>query len=148
MTALFVQPNGASQCLANGFLIPATMPAAERLYGNKILAVYFASGILGQIMNYFWDSGSGGSSTAIFGIMGSLLIYIIRNRDLLLLPFAFIAGAGLLSSVAMIMSRDGHGVGLIAGALAAMMLPHEGMKFRKGKTDSFAAPDDPRGCPP
>jgi membrane associated rhomboid family serine protease len=93
------------------------MPAAERLYGRNILAVYFTSGIMGQIVNYFWDSGSEGSSTAIFGIMGSLLIYIIRNRNMLLLPFAFIAGIGLLSSVAMLISRGGHGVGIIIGAL-------------------------------
>jgi hypothetical protein len=34
-----------------------------------------------RIVTYFRDSGSGGSSRAIFGIMGSLLVYIIRNRD-------------------------------------------------------------------
>jgi hypothetical protein len=56
---------------------------------------------MGQIVHYFWNSGSGGSSKAIFGIMGSLIVYIIRNRKVLLLPFAFIAGAGLLSAVVM-----------------------------------------------
>jgi len=138
VTSLFVQPNGISQCLANGFLILAFMPAAERLYGRNILLVYFASGIVGQIVNYFWDSGSGGSSTAIFGVMGSLLIYIIRNRRVLLLPFTFIASAGLLSSVVMLVSRDGHGVGLIVGALVASMLPLAVMTFRSKETDTFA----------
>jgi hypothetical protein len=78
VTALFVQPNGIGQCLANGFLILAIMPAAEKLYGRNILTVYFASGIMGQIVNYFWDSGSGGSSTAIFGIIvGALVAFVL-----------------------------------------------------------------------
>jgi len=139
-TALFVQPNGISQCLANGFLILAFMPAAERLYGRSVLVVYFASGLVGQIVNYFWDSGSGGSSTAIFGLMGSLLIYIIRNRRVLLPPFVFIACAGLLPSIVMLVSRDGHGVGLIVGALLASILPFASMTFRGKKKNTFAAP--------
>ena len=134
VTALFVQPNGIGQCLANGFMLLAFMPAAERLYGGKILIVYFASGITGQIVNYLWDSGSGGSSTAIFGVMGSLLVFIILHRKELLLPFLFIAGAGLLSSVVMILSRDGHGAGLIIGALAASALPAAGRTFRDTAT--------------
>jgi membrane associated rhomboid family serine protease len=133
-----VQPNGISQCVANGTLILAFMPAAERLYGRNVVVVYFTSGIAGQIVNYLWDSGSGGSSTAIFGVMGSVLVYIMRNRRVLLLPFAFIAGAGLLTSVVMLMSRDGHGVGLIAGAAVASILPMAGMIFRSKETDTFA----------
>ena len=140
MTALLVQPNGISQFLANGFLIIAFMPAAERLYGRNVLLVYFAAGLVGQTVNYFWDSGIGGSSTAIFGVMGSVLIYVIRNRKELLLPFAFIAGAGLLSGIVMLMSRDGHGVGLAVGASIASMLPSAGMIFRDKKTDAFADP--------
>jgi membrane associated rhomboid family serine protease len=141
VTALFVQPNGISQCLANGFLTLAFMPAAERIYGKNVLVVYFASGITGQIVNHFWKSGSGGSSTAIFGLIGSLLIYIILNRNHLRLPFAFIAGAGLFSSIGMLMSRDGHGVGLIVGALIASILPLDGLALRSSNTGISPAPN-------
>lgn len=141
VTSLFVQPYGMSQCIANGFLILAFMPVAERLYGRNILMVYFASGLAGQIVNYFWDSGRGGSSTAIFGIMGSLLIYVLRNRKSLLLPFSFIAGTGLIfSPTIMILSRDGHGVGLFVGALVASVLPSAGIIFRSKETDAFEQP--------
>lgn len=58
--------------------------------------------------------------------MGSLLIYIFRNRRVLLLPFSFIAVVGMLASVVMLVSCDGHGVGLIAGVLAALILPNPG----------------------
>src|SRR5688572_21555824 len=91
VTALFVQPNGISQCIANGFLILAFMPASERLYGRGVLVIYFGAGLAGQTVNRLWESGIGGSSTAIFGVMGSLLVYVIRDRQELLLPFTFIA---------------------------------------------------------
>jgi len=138
VTALFVQPNGISQVVANAFLILTFMPAAERLYGRNILAVYFASGIAGQIMNYSWNSGSGGSSTAIFGVIGSLFVYVIRNRQALLPAFAFIAGAGLLCSIVMLISRDGHGVGLVVGAAVASRLLLTSMTFRAKETGAFA----------
>lgn len=143
VTALFVQPGGISQCIANGFLILAFVPAAERLYGKHVLVIYFASGLVGQIVNYLWDSGSGGSSTAIFGVMGSLLVYIIRNRKELLLPFAFIASAGLLTCIVMLLSRDGHGVGMMVGASVGSMLPLVRVIFRSKGTNTFPEPVAP-----
>lgn len=139
VTALFVQPGGIGQCVANGILIVAFMPAAERLYGKNVLLVYFGSGLVGQIMNFVWDLGSGGSSTAIFGLMGSLLICIIRHRIMLLMPFVLIAGAVLLTSVVMVASRDGHGVGLITGALIGGFLPSISMAFRVRTTGPMRA---------
>jgi membrane associated rhomboid family serine protease len=136
-TALFVQPNGISQVLANGFLILAFMPAAERLYGRNILLVYFAAGLVGQTANHYWASGTGGSSTAIFGVMGSLLVYVVRNRNVLLLPFTAIAVAGLLASIVMILARDGHGVGLVVGALVASFLSQADMRFRSRANNRF-----------
>lgn len=138
LTALFVQPGGIGQCMANGFLILAFLPAAERLYGRNVAAVYFAAGLVGQTVNYLWASGTGGSSTAIFGVMGALLVYIVRRRKELLLPFVCIASVGLLSSVVMLMSHDGHGVGLVVGATVASLIPVVGMSFRDRKTDRFA----------
>jgi membrane associated rhomboid family serine protease len=117
------------------------MPAAERLYGRNVLIVYFAAGLVGQVVNHLWGSGTGGSSTAIFGVMGSLLVYVVRNRKELLLPFVFIAGLGLLSSVVMLISRDGHGVGLLVGASAASMLHLGGVMFRSRETNAFADVD-------
>jgi hypothetical protein len=67
-------------------------------------------------------------------------LYTSVNREVLLLPFAFIASAGLVSSAVMLMSRDGHGVGLLVGALVASILPSAGMIFRSKKTDTFAEP--------
>ena len=129
-TALFVQPGGLSQILANGLLMLLFVPLGERLYGSKVLVVYFAAGVSGQIVDFLWNSGSGGSSTALFGVMGSLLIYIILNRARLLRPFQFIAHLGLLAAVVLIVLRDGHGVGLVIGAAVASLLVTREMTFR------------------
>jgi membrane associated rhomboid family serine protease len=131
VTALFVQPYGVAQFAANVFLLVAFMPAVERLYGWGVLAVFFACGLAGQGMNYLWESGSGGSSTAAFGLMGCLLACILRNRRALLAPFAVIASVGLLAAVFMTAVHDGHGVGLLVGAAAGLILPLAGVSFRE-----------------
>src|SRR5262245_33610255 len=138
VTALFVQPNGISQCIANGFLILAFMPASERLYGRGVLVIYFAAGLAADTLTPRWVSGSRGSPTGIFRVMGSLLVYVIRNRKELLLPFVFIACAGLAASMVMLLSADGHGVGLVVGAAVASMLPLTSVAFRSKVTDTFA----------
>ena len=137
VTALFIQPNGIGQCLANEFLMIVFLPSSERLHGRHILTIYLASGIAGQIVNHLWNSGLGGSSTAIFGIMGSLLVYIIRKRKVLLIPFSFIASLGLFSSIIMLISRDGHGIGLIVGAAISWHLPLNGVIFRSRESNGF-----------
>ena len=131
LTALFVQPYGVGQVIANAFLLLAFMPASERLYGKGVLVVFLAAGLAGQTVNYFWESGSGGSSTAAFGLMGSLLIYIFRNRRALLFPFLLLASAGFLAAAVMVWVRDGHGVGLFVGALVSLVLPLAPMTFRE-----------------
>jgi rhomboid protease GluP len=130
LTALFVQPDGVGQCLANGALMLMFIPAAERLYGGRMLIVYFAAGVAGQLVNFIWSSGSGGSSTAIFGVMGSLLLYVVMNRARLRRPFQFIAHLGLLAAVFMMVLRDGNGVGLIVGAALASLLVTREVVFR------------------
>lgn len=63
------------------------MPIAERLNCRSVLLAYFATGIVGQIVNFFWETtpgglsaGKGGSSTALFGLAGSLLMYTLQSK--------------------------------------------------------------------
>lgn len=87
ITPLFIQPAGIWQCLFNGGFFIAFMPIAERLYGRTVLLIYFATGIAGQVVNFYWETtagglpaGKGGSSTALFGVAGSLLMYVLLNQ--------------------------------------------------------------------
>lgn len=56
---------------------------AERIYGHgRYLLVFLLSGISGNAASYFFnpDAISAGASTSIYGIMGALLVLLIRNR--------------------------------------------------------------------
>ncbi|MFZ4537724.1 rhomboid family intramembrane serine protease [Propionivibrio sp.] len=57
----------------------------ERMYGHaRFLAIYFASGLAGNLLSLVAHDGnavSGGASGAIFGVYGALLIFLWRERS-------------------------------------------------------------------
>jgi rhomboid protease GluP len=121
VTPLFVQPGGWLHLLFNcGFLF-CFLPIAERIYGPKIALIYFASGIVGQAVNYAWAPYGGGASTAAFGTMGSLLACTLfdpaASKAYRVFPLL-----GLSAATAMIFTRDGHGPGLLTGAFLGAVL--------------------------
>jgi rhomboid protease GluP len=123
VTPLFVQPAGWTQCVFNAMFLLAFLPLGEKLYGRSILALYFIPGVLCQFFNYAWNpEGGGGSSTAIFGVMGALLVYVCRQRKHLPPQYFPIAISGLCAAGMLSVVRDGHGPALLVGALVAMML--------------------------
>lgn len=56
----------------------------ERMYGSvRFTAIYFASGLTGNLLSLVANKGlaiSGGASGAIFGIYGALLVFLWRER--------------------------------------------------------------------
>lgn len=129
VTPLFIQPSGIWQCLFNGLFFVSFVPIAERLYGRGVLLIYFATGIVGQIINFYWETtpgglpaGKGGSSTALFGVAGSLMMYILLNqktfpRGYILIPIAVLFGASVL-----VFYEDGHAPALLFGAMLGLLL--------------------------
>lgn len=122
ITPLFVQPQGWVQCAVNAFFLIAFVPLAERIYSTKLLVLYFVPGIVGQIVNYFWSPTGGGASAAAFGVMGGLLVYIIRHRAVVARPCLMIAISGLCAACVLSFTRDGHGPSLLAGAVVAALI--------------------------
>jgi membrane associated rhomboid family serine protease len=86
--------------------------------------LYFLPGIAAQVANAWWSPEGGGSSTAVFGVMGALLAYVVRNRarPMVRAPFVAIACVALGTAVVTMLSHDGHGVGVLVGALASLLL--------------------------
>ncbi|HSH73976.1 MAG TPA: rhomboid family intramembrane serine protease [Methylophilaceae bacterium] len=57
----------------------------ERMYGHvRFIAIYFTSGLAGNLVSLVIQGGSavsGGASGAIFGVYGSLLVFLWRERQ-------------------------------------------------------------------
>jgi membrane associated rhomboid family serine protease len=122
VTPLLVQPQGIAQALLNLVLMVAFLPVAEKLYGSRVLLIYLASGIIGQIPNYFWNPYGGGSSTAVFGTMGAIFAFTIRERTVLPRAYVVIGASAIVAGLALTIARDGHGAGMLAGALIGSLL--------------------------
>lgn len=123
VTPLLVQPGGVGQVLANGLFLLMFLPLAEKIYGTGVLALYIGAGVLVQIERYYWDPTGGGSSSAAFGVIGGLCVYILRYRRRLPIPVLVLSLAGLAGGLLLAAAHDGHGPGLLIGAVIALWLP-------------------------
>ena len=123
ISPLFIQPMGIWQCLFNGVFFVAFLPIAEYLYGRSIMLIYFGAGLTGQIANVYWNAkGRGGSSTALYGIMGSLFMYILLNRKTFPRGYILIPVAGFLGATVLCFFEDGHAPSLLAGGILSLTL--------------------------
>jgi len=109
ITPLFVQPSGVGQFGFNLLFLAVFLPMGERIYGARIWLLYFVPGLVGQFVNFWWDPHGGGSSPAIFGVMGSVLVYVLVHRKEAPKQYWWFALAGLLGAVLMCFARSGHG---------------------------------------
>ena len=140
VTPLFVQPYGPIQLLFNMMFLFVLLPMAERLYGTWVWILYFAPGVVGQLANSAWNSGGGGSSTAIFGVMGSILMYIVLYEKSAPRQFSALAILGICGAVVMCFTHDGHGPGLLTGAALAALVYWS--SSRKHLNDAAHAPHE------
>ena len=124
VTPLFVQPEGIGQVLANGLFFVLFLPLAERIYGARLLLIYFTAGVFAQCIIYAWSPTSGGSSGALFGVMGALHGYVLRHRRLAAWPFVALASVAMIAAAGLTICfrADGHGPGLLVGALLSAFL--------------------------
>jgi hypothetical protein len=129
ITPLFIQPMGIGQCLFNGLFFLAFVPVAEHLYGRSIMLIYFGTGIIGQIVNFYWETtpgglptSGGGSSTALYGVIGSLFMYVLVNLKYFPKGYVLIPVAGFMGAVVLIFFEDGHAPSLLLGAVLALIL--------------------------
>lgn len=129
ITALFIQPMGVWQCLFNALFFISFVPIAEHLYGRAVLLVYFGASLLGQMLILYWNpvpgslgSSGGGSSTALYAVMGLLLMYVFINRRQFPKGYVLIPLAGFLGAAILVFFKDGHAPSLLAGAVLGLLL--------------------------
>ena len=122
VTPLFVQAYGWWQCGINGVTAVIFCPLAERLYGNRLLALYFVPGVLGEIFAYQWSPNMAGSSLGIAGVMGGLFAFTLLHRREIPRPARIFAISGIAGAIVLCFSRDIHGPPVLIGVLLASMM--------------------------
>jgi hypothetical protein len=129
ITPLFIQPMGIGQCVFNGLFFVSFVPIAEHLYGRSLMLIYFGTGLVGQLVNFYWETtpgglptGRGGSSTALYGVMGALFMYIMVNRQIFPKGYILIPTAGFLGAIVLVFFEDGHAPALLTGAILGLLL--------------------------
>lgn len=138
-TCLFLH-FGIDHLLNNMVMLGALGWNLEQEIGKaRFLAIYFVSGIAGNILSLFYDLSmenpavSAGASGSIFGLMGALLYVVILNRGRL----GRLSGRGMLIMVALSLyfgfassgvDNLAHIGGLVSGFILAALL------YRKKKT--------------
>ncbi|MDD2504265.1 MAG: rhomboid family intramembrane serine protease [Clostridia bacterium] len=83
LTAMFLHI-GILHLFFNSYALYIYGPIVESLFGKmKFIVVYLISGLTGSLLSYIFSSSiSAGASGAIFGLMGSLLYFGRRNKDI------------------------------------------------------------------
>ncbi len=83
LTAMFLHI-GIMHLFFNSYALFAYGPTVEKLYGKlKFALVYLVSGLTGSLFSYvFSPYPAAGASGAIFGLMGSLLYFRRRRKDI------------------------------------------------------------------
>ncbi|MCC6299532.1 MAG: rhomboid family intramembrane serine protease [Anaerolineales bacterium] len=98
----------------------------ERAFGHgRLLLLYVLGAFAGNVMSFlFTDAASVGASTAIFGLIGAELVFLIQNRKLFAHQFQsaignviFIIFVNLFMGLAPSIDNWGHIGGLVGGLM-------------------------------
>jgi membrane associated rhomboid family serine protease len=122
VTPLFVHAYGAWHACVNGVAAVVFCPLAERLYGKRLLALYFIPGVVGQIFGYLWSPYTAGSSLGIVGVIGGLFAFALLHRQEVSRAAKLFAICGIAGGVVLCFWRDIHGPPIVLGVLLASMM--------------------------
>ncbi|KAK4271150.1 hypothetical protein QN277_019886 [Acacia crassicarpa] len=129
-TSSFLHAN-VGHLMVNCYSLNSVGPTVESFSGpRRYLALYFASAIASSAMSYwFCRMPSVGASGAIFGLVGSVAVFVLRHRELVgggKEDLQQIAHVIVLNMVIGLLSNGidnwGHLGGLIGGAAASWLI--------------------------
>jgi rhomboid protease GluP len=116
----------------NGYALYVLGQEVEAIYGSaRFLVIFLLAGLAGAIASFTLTYGlSAGASTGIFGLIGTLMAFFVRNREVLGSPgrtrlnnLLFIAGINVLYGVSVpAIDNWGHAGGLAGGLLLGWLL--------------------------
>ncbi|XP_031379906.1 RHOMBOID-like protein 10, chloroplastic isoform X2 [Punica granatum] len=130
VTSSFLHAN-AVHLMINCYSLNSVGPSVETISGpRRFLTVYFTSAIASSAMSYWFSRGPAvGASGAIFGLVGSLAMFTLRHRRLIVgaeEDLKRISNVIILNMVIGLLSRDidnwGHLGGLLGGVVASWLI--------------------------
>jgi rhomboid protease GluP len=129
---------GIVHLLVNGWALYQLGPLAETLFGSRrMLLLWLGTGLCGSLASVGWNTWTGhldvtsaGASGAIFGLIGTLIAFLLRRRDrllpqakALLSQLVFWAGVNAFLGLTVPgIDNAAHMGGLAAGLLAGLTL--------------------------
>lgn len=123
----------------NMFALWSLGPLVERMYGSqRFLTIYLLAGVMASTASYaFSEAISAGASGALFGLVGALLYFGLRDRSLFMKtlgpPLFIMLGlnVGLAFVLGASLDHSAHAGGLIGGFLMAGVVGLPDEKTRK-----------------
>ncbi len=120
-TSLFVQDGGISGAIFNLVALLFVGLVAEQLWDTpKMLLIFFAGGLVGEIVGLVWQPIGAGNSVANFSLAASLAVLCLLHRPPRPVQIAALVALG--TDILLIALHDIHGPAAIAGALLAIAL--------------------------
>jgi len=118
-TPMFAHSGGWRQICFNFLAIAIVGWAVEYLYGRCLwLVIYFASGLLGEVVGYALQPNGAGASVAGAGLLGALaawLLFVNRSLGGILGGLLLLIGAAVLT-----LMSDIHGPPMLLGSCIAL----------------------------
>lgn len=125
-TALFIQSSGFVQIAINLPALFVVGAVAEWVIGPwRWLVVYFVSGAAANYVSLVsWSRHGGGSSVAICGLVGALVVLCVMRGARANIPaqFRFTALLVPAAGVFLCFLRNNHGVGLVTGCVLGLLI--------------------------
>jgi len=121
ITPLFVQDGGISGSIFNLVTLLLIGTVAEKMWGSQRWPIlFFAGGILSEIIAFVWQPVGAGNSVANFSLAASIAVLSLTlPTSRVVKVMAILAlGAGMI----LLLLRDVHGPAMLFGALIALIL--------------------------
>jgi membrane associated rhomboid family serine protease len=131
ITPLFVQDGGVSGSIFNLVSLVLVGSVAERLWGSqRWLIIFFAGGILSQIVGFAWQPIGAGNSVANFCLAASIAVLCLAFNGSRAVKLTAILA--LLTAVILLFLKDIHGPAMLLGILIALILIRlDGDRFQR-----------------
>ncbi len=121
ITPIFFQDGGISGTIFNLVTLGFVGFVAEQYWDNrKMLIVFFAGGIVAELVGLAWQPIGAGNSGANFGLAGSLVMLCLVRRAPRVVQVAALLALG--ADIILVSLQNVHGPAALAGAVLALVL--------------------------